>query len=161
MSFRTSVAAGMTAAGIAVGALTAVVGVTGGAPAAGAVTAPATQVNGSPSGAPPSNATCVSVPGAKACFADYGDLVYVEDTKANGQPVAGEIQAIAPHHWLGQCYDGRGQAAGWTMCDFDVPENQGGWLWVGNNPWVGDQARTSIGTSGGPCVPYEPDCAPA
>ncbi len=147
MSLRTRVAAKVAAVGIVV-ALTAVAAVMGGTASAGAAAAPATDRRvGTPSGPPPSGATCVSTSGAKSCFVAYGDLVYVRDTKANGDGVAGVIEGPRPTAWYHECYDGRGEAGGWVMCDFDVPENVSGWLWACNLPFVGSQTRTKIWTS--------------
>jgi hypothetical protein len=148
MSLRTRAAAGAAAAGIVLGALAPLGAVTGGTAAAGAAPAPATdRRNGTPSGPPPSGATCVSTSGAKSCFVAYGDLVYVRDTEANGDGVAGVIEGSQPTAWYHDCYDGRGKAGGWVMCDFDVPEAVSGWLWACNLPFVGSQTRTKIWTS--------------
>ncbi|MET9121035.1 MULTISPECIES: hypothetical protein [unclassified Streptomyces] len=115
--------------------------------AAGTATA-ASAADATASGAPPSGATCVSTSGAKACFVAYGDLVYVKDTKANGESVAGTIKSKLPAHWGRECFNDRGEAGGWVMCNFDVPEYQKGELWAVSNPFVGSQAYTDIWTSG-------------
>ena len=107
----------------------------------------ASAADGKPSGAPPSGIPCVSTTGAKACFDPNGDKVYVKDTKANGESVAGTIKAVLPNHWGRECFNSRGAAGGWVMCDFDVPENQKGELWAVNNPFIGSQAYTTIWTS--------------
>ncbi|WP_327324243.1 hypothetical protein OG735_18230 [Streptomyces sp. NBC_01210] len=114
--------------------------------AAGTATV-ASAATGTPSGAPPSGATCVSTTGAKACFAAYGDRVWVKDTKANGQSAAGTIKSKLPAHWGRECFNNRGKDGGWVMCNFDVPENQKGELWAVNNPFIGSQAYTEILTS--------------
>ncbi|WP_084598719.1 hypothetical protein [Actinoplanes subtropicus] len=130
----------LTAAALVVPATVALV-VAGTASAASATT-------GSPSGAPPAadnaNVWCVSTTGAKACFAAYGDYVWVKDTKANGESAAGTIQG---HNWARQCFNDRGAAGGWVKCDFDVPEYESGLLWAVNNPFIGSQASTAIYTS--------------
>src|SRR5262245_55538962 len=68
--------------------------------------AAASATTGTPSGSPPAannvDVWCVSTTGAKACFAAYGDLVWVKDTKANGQSAAGTIQG---HNWSRQCFN--------------------------------------------------------
>jgi hypothetical protein len=114
--------------------------------AAGTATV-ASATDGTPSGAPPSGATCVSTTGAKACFVPNGDLVYVKDTKANGESAAGTIKSVLPNHWGRECFNTRGEAGGWVRCNFDVPEYQKGELWAVNNPFVGSQAYTDIYTS--------------
>jgi hypothetical protein len=111
---------------------------------AGAATA---AVASSPSGAPPSGADCVSTSGAKACFVADGDLVYVKDTKANGDSAGGTIKSRLPAKWGHECINGRGAAGGWVKCDFDVPEYQHADLWAVNKPFVGSQASTEIYTS--------------
>ncbi|MBQ0865842.1 hypothetical protein ACH4RA_26580 [Streptomyces smyrnaeus] len=108
----------------------------------------AAAATGTPSGAPPSGVTCVSTSGAKACFAAYGDRVWVKDTAANGQSVAGTIKSTLPERWGRECFNSRGKAGGWVMCDFDVPEYQDGRLWAVNNPFIGSQSYTKIYTSG-------------
>lgn len=115
--------------------------------AATAPMASAAVTTGKPSGPPPEGAYgtfCVSVTGAKACFAAYGDRVWVKDTKANGDNAAGVIQGP---HWARQCLNDRGEASGWVMCDFDVPENNSGLLWAANKPFIGSQASTKISTT--------------
>ncbi|WP_281900923.1 hypothetical protein [Phytohabitans aurantiacus] len=113
---------------------------------AGTATA-ASAGNGTPSGAPPAangySVWCVSTTGARACFASYGDKVWVDDTKANGQSAAG---TIVGKNWNRQCFNDRGADAGWVMCDFDVPEYQDAELWAVNNPFIGSQAYTDINT---------------
>ncbi|MEV6286800.1 hypothetical protein [Kribbella sp. NPDC051770] len=48
---------------------------------------------------------CVSVTGAKACFAEYGDRVWVKDTKANGAPAAGTISDTeSSASWHRECF---------------------------------------------------------
>ncbi|GAA3130296.1 hypothetical protein JOF29_007177 [Kribbella aluminosa] len=111
----------------------------------------ASATNGVPSGPPPSgdNVWCVSVTGAKACFAAYGDRVWVKDTKANGHPVAATIQdQESSGSWYRECFNDRGEAGGWVMCDFDVPEFNAGLLWAVDEPWIGAQASTKINTTG-------------
>jgi hypothetical protein len=113
-------------------------------------TLPASATDGSPSGAPPTGlgVWCVSVTGAKACFAEYGDRVWVKDTKANGEPAAGTISDTeSDASWHRECFNRRGEDGGWVMCDFDVPENDEGLLWAVNNPFVGAQASTKIWTT--------------
>ncbi|MFC4110360.1 hypothetical protein [Micromonospora zhanjiangensis] len=109
---------------------------------------PASATTGTPSGAPPAannvDVWCVSTTGAKACFAAYGDLVWVKDTKANGASAAGTIQGPG---WSRQCFNTRGADGGWVKCNFDVPEYESGLLWAVNNPFVGSQASTKIYTS--------------
>jgi len=111
----------------------------------------AAAVDGTPSGAPPAEGTgvwCVSTTGAKACFAEYGDRVWVKDTVKNGDPVAATIKDNEPDaNWYRECFNRRGVDGGWVMCDFDVPEYQKGELWVVNNPWIGSQASTTIWTT--------------
>lgn len=108
----------------------------------------ASAATGTPSGAPPAadgvNVWCVSTSGAKACFAAYGDRVWVKDTAANGASVAGTIQGPS---WSRQCFDTSGADSGWVMCNFDVPEYDKGLLWAVNNPFVGSQSSTEIYTS--------------
>ncbi|GAA2270478.1 hypothetical protein GCM10010402_28280 [Actinomadura luteofluorescens] len=121
---------------------------------AAAVTAgAASAATGEPSGAPPaadgSSVWCVSTSGAKACFAEYGDKVWVKDTAANGASAAGTLQDNeSSSSWYRECFNTRGAAGGWVMCDFDVPEYQNGYLWAVDNPFVGSQAYTKIYTSG-------------
>nr|WP_203590318.1 hypothetical protein [Streptomyces sp. SID13031] len=110
----------------------------------------ASAADGAPSGAPPSGlgVWCVSVTGAKACFAEYGDRVWVKDTKANGQSAAATLQdQESSSSWYRECFNRRGEAGGWVMCDFDVPENNEGLLWAVNNPFLGAEASTKIWTS--------------
>jgi hypothetical protein len=108
----------------------------------------ASAADGVPSGPPPSSGvTCVSTTGAKACFQAYGDLVWVKDTKANGEPVVGTIQGQQPTHWYRACYNDRGEAGGWVKCDFDVPEYVEGKLYAVNNPFIGNSNSTTIWTS--------------
>ncbi|MFG3257072.1 hypothetical protein [Streptomyces sp. NPDC048172] len=107
----------------------------------------ATAANGTPSGAPPSGAKCVSTPGAKSCFVAAGDLVWVKDTKANGDSVAGTIKSKLPARWGRECFNERGSDAGWVRCNFDVPEYQDAWLWAVNKPFIGSQSNTRIYTS--------------
>jgi hypothetical protein len=108
----------------------------------------ASAATGVPSGSPPSannvDVWCVSTSGAKACFAAYGDLVWVKDTKANGAAAAATI--IGPN-WHRECFNRVGAAGGWVKCDFDVPEYEHGELWAVNNPFVGNEAETDIYTS--------------
>jgi hypothetical protein len=108
----------------------------------------ASAATGAPSGSPPAannvDVWCVSVSGAKACFAAYGDYVWVKDTKANGASAAGTIQG---HGWYRQCFNRVGAAGGWVKCNFDVPEYEDGLLWAVNNPFVGSQASVDIYTS--------------
>ncbi|NSC25561.1 hypothetical protein FM076_32185 [Streptomyces albus subsp. chlorinus] len=113
---------------------------------AGTATA-AAAATGSPSGAPPSGATCVSTTGAKACFVANGDAVYVKDTKANGDSVAGTLKSRLPAKWGRECFNNRGAAGGWVKCSFDVPEYQYADLWAVNKPFVGNQAYTKVYTS--------------
>ncbi|MEV6412074.1 hypothetical protein [Kribbella sp. NPDC051718] len=114
-------------------------------------TIPASATDGSPSGAPPEGRIgvwCVSVTGAKACFGEYGDKVWVKDTKANGEPAAGTISDTESDvSWHRECFNRRGADGGWVMCDFDVPENDEGLLWAANNPFVGAEASTKIWTT--------------
>lgn len=107
----------------------------------------ASAATGTPSSAPPAGATCVSTSGATACFVAYGDRVWVKDTKANGESVAGTIKSRLPANWGRECHNSRGADAGWVMCNFDVPEYQTGDLWAVNNPFIGSQASTPIQTS--------------
>ncbi|GAA1153485.1 hypothetical protein GCM10009630_59670 [Kribbella jejuensis] len=117
---------------------------------AGTATA-ASAATGTPSGAPPSGVTCVSVTGAKACYQSGSDKVWVKDTKANGQSAAGTIKSLPSHtKWYRECFNTRGAAGGWVVCDFDVPNYQPGVLWAVNNPFIGAQASTSINT--GPII---------
>ncbi|GAA0622300.1 hypothetical protein GCM10009534_67110 [Kribbella sandramycini] len=106
---------------------------------------------GKPSGAPPEGSIgvwCVSVTGAKACFGEYGDKVWVKDTKANGEPAAGTIyERPAPSSWSRECFNRRGADGGWVMCNFDVPEHSEGLLWAVNNPFVGAQGSVKIYTT--------------
>jgi hypothetical protein len=108
----------------------------------------ASAATGTPSGAPPAangiDVWCVSVTGAKACFAAYGDRVWVKDTKANGASAAGTITG---KNWHRECFNSRGADGGWVMCNFDVPEYQDGELWAVNNPFIGSQTYTDIYTS--------------
>jgi len=108
----------------------------------------ASAATGVPSGSPPPannvDVWCVSTTGAKACFAAYGDLVWVKDTKANGAAAAATI--IGPD-WNRQCFNHVGADGGWVKCDFDVPEYDDGELWAVNNPFVGNSAETDIYTS--------------
>ncbi|MGW5188076.1 hypothetical protein ACWEOO_02390 [Kribbella sp. NPDC004138] len=102
---------------------------------------------GTPSGPPPYGDLglwCVSTTGATACFHEYGDRVWVKDTKANGDSAAGTIQGPG---WARRCFNDRGADAGWVLCDFDVPENNSGLLWAVNNPFVGNSASTEIWTT--------------
>ncbi|MEU4190285.1 hypothetical protein AB0E69_00150 [Kribbella sp. NPDC026611] len=118
--------------------------------AAGTATV-ASATEGKPSGAPPSGVTCVSVTGAKACYQSGSDKVWVKDTKANGQSAAGTIKSLPSHtQWGRECFNYRGEAGGWVMCDFDVPNYQPGDLWAVNNPFIGAQANVSINT--GPII---------
>jgi hypothetical protein len=114
-------------------------------------TSVASAADGTPSGAPPAEGLgvwCVSVTGAKACFAEYGDRVWVKDTVKNGDPVAATIKDNeSGADWYRECFNRRGVDGGWVMCDFDVPENQKGTLWVVNNPWIGAQSSTPIWTT--------------
>ncbi|MFF5076059.1 hypothetical protein ACFY36_03340 [Actinoplanes sp. NPDC000266] len=114
---------------------------------AGTATA-ASAATGVPSGAPPAadnvNVWCVSTTGARACFAAYGDLVWVKDTKANGAPAAGKIQGPG---WARECVNSAGADGGWVRCNFDVPEYEEGLLWAANNPYVGNEASIEIYTS--------------
>ncbi|WP_405432187.1 hypothetical protein [Micromonospora sp. NBC_00617] len=109
----------------------------------------ASAATGKPSGAPPAangvDVWCVSTTGAKACFAAYGDRVWVKDTKANGASAAGTIQGPS---WSRQCFNSSGADAGWVMCDFDVPEYEKGLLWAVNKPFIGNESSTVIYTSG-------------
>ncbi|MFG1907406.1 hypothetical protein [Kribbella sp. NPDC048928] len=114
-------------------------------------TATASAATGVPSGPPPAengwDVWCVSVTGAKACFASYGDRVWVKDTKTNGHSVAATIKSDPSHsHWGRECLNTRGADGGWVMCNFDVPEFQPGKLWVIDQPWIGDAAYTAIST---------------
>ena len=110
--------------------------------------AAASAADGVPSGPPPSSGvTCVSTTGATACFQAYGDLVWVKDTEANGEPVLGSIQAPLPNHWYRACYNDRGEAGGWVKCDFDVPEYAKGLLYAVNNPFIGNSNSTTIWTT--------------
>ena len=108
----------------------------------------ASAATGTPSGAPPSangvDVWCVSTTGAKACFAAYGDLVWVKDTKANGASAAGTIQGPG---WSRQCLNSSGQDSGWVKCNFNVPEYNEGLLWAVNNPFIGNESSTEIYTS--------------
>ncbi|MEU3191486.1 hypothetical protein ABZ686_12770 [Streptomyces sp. NPDC006992] len=113
---------------------------------AGTATA-AAAANGTPSGAPPSSAPCVSTSGAKACFVANGDAIYVKDTKANGDSVAGTLNSRLPSHWDRQCFNARGAAAGWVKCSFNVPEYEWADLWAVNKPFIGSQAYTGVYTS--------------
>ncbi|GGT70689.1 MULTISPECIES: hypothetical protein [Actinomadura] len=113
----------------------------------------ASAATGTPSGAPPaeddSSVWCVSTSGAKACFAEYGDRVWVKDTKANGASAAATLQDNeSSASWYRECFNDRGADGGWVMCNFDVPEYQNGYLWAVDNPFVGSQAYTKIYTSG-------------
>jgi hypothetical protein len=111
----------------------------------------ASAATGVPSGPPPEGSTgvwCVSTTGAKACFAEYGDRVWVKDTQKNGASAAGTIKEDAsPSGWYRECFNRRGADGGWVMCDFDVPEYAKGVLWAVNNPFVGSSASTTIWTS--------------
>ncbi|GAA1548486.1 hypothetical protein GCM10009804_01030 [Kribbella hippodromi] len=132
--WRALVAVPLVAAGITVG-----------------VTTNASATTGKPSGAPPSGVTCVSVTGAKACYQTGTDKVWVKDTKANGQSAAGTIKnAQGDPKWYRECFNTRGAAGGWVMCDFDVPNYRKGWLWAVNNPFIGAQDSTPINT--GPII---------
>jgi hypothetical protein len=114
-------------------------------------TSGASAATGNPSGPPPEGSMgvwCVSTTGAKACFAEYGDRVWVKDTKANGAAAAATIKDNeSSSNWYRECFNHRGASGGWVMCDFDVPENQEGVLWAVNNPFVGNQASTKIWTT--------------
>ncbi|MGC4942005.1 hypothetical protein [Kribbella sp. DT2] len=105
----------------------------------------------SPSGPPPPEGFgvwCVSVTGAKACFAEYGDRMWVKDTKANGEPAGATIKSKLPGaYWYRECFNRLGADGGWAYCDFDVPENAAGELWVVNNPFIGAQAKVNIYTT--------------
>ncbi|MGW6283073.1 hypothetical protein [Kribbella sp. NPDC055071] len=118
---------------------------------AGGTATAASATDGKPSGPPPSGVTCVSVTGAKACYQSGSDKVWVKDTKANGQSAAGTIKSLPSHtKWGRECFNGRGEAGGWVVCDFDVPNYQPGDLWAANNPFIGAQSSTSINT--GPII---------
>ncbi|GLW30479.1 hypothetical protein Areg01_34190 [Actinoplanes regularis] len=106
-------------------------------------TASAASASSAPPAANGYDVWCVSVTGAKACFAAYGDRVWVKDTKANGENAAGVIQGP---HWARRCINDKGAASGWVMCDFDVPEYQDGLLWAVNNPFIGSQGSVKINT---------------
>lgn len=114
-------------------------------------TSGASAATGVPSGPPPAEGLgvwCVSTSGAKACFAAYGDIVWVKDTVANGDAAAGTIkEAPAPSSWGRECFNYRGKAGGWVKCDFDVPENSKGVLWAVNNPFIGNSSNTTIWTT--------------
>ncbi|TDD58780.1 hypothetical protein E1263_17875 [Kribbella antibiotica] len=113
-------------------------------------TAVANATAGTPSGAPPSGlgVTCVSTAGAKACFGDAADKVWVKDTKANGESAAGTIyNTDSKSDWYRECFNTRGEAGGWVVCDFDVPENREGLLWAVNKPFVGNETSTKIWTT--------------
>ena len=114
-------------------------------------TAVASAADGKPRGAPPEGSMgvwCVSVTGAKACFKEYGDKVWVKDTKANGEIAAGSIyNTDSGTDFYRVCYNDRGADGGWVMCDFDVPENREGVLWAVNNPFIGAQGSTKIWTT--------------
>lgn len=116
----------------------------------GLTTIEAYAADGTPSGAPPEGSMgvwCVSVTGAKACFAEYGDRVWVKDTKANGAPAAGTISDTeSSESWHRECFNRRGADGGWVMCNFNVPEGNSGLLWAANNPFVGAQASVKIFT---------------
>jgi hypothetical protein len=112
----------------------------------------ASAAEGVPSGPPPAEKPgyvwCVSTTGAKACFAEYGDRVWVKDTQANGQSAAATLQdQSSSSSWYRECFNRRGADGGWVMCNFDVPEYQEGLLWAVNNPFVGSEASTKIYTS--------------
>lgn len=117
----------------------------------GLTTIEAFAADGNPSSAPPEGSTgvwCVSTGGAKACFAAYGDRVWVKDTKANGAPAAGTIyDTESSTNWSRECFNRRGEDGGWVMCNFDVPEGNEGLLWAANNPFVGSQSSTKIWTT--------------
>ncbi|MFC9690200.1 hypothetical protein ACFTSF_16765 [Kribbella sp. NPDC056951] len=114
-------------------------------------TAVASAATGKPSGAPPEGSIgvwCVSTTGAKACFGQYGDKVWVKDTKANGDSAAGTIyNTDSGSDWYRECFNTRGADGGWVMCDFDVPENRQGLLWAANKPFVGNENSTKIWTT--------------
>jgi hypothetical protein len=114
-------------------------------------TAQASATTGSPSGPPPEGSMgvwCVSVTGAKACFAEYGDRVWVKDTQANGDSAAATLQDQEPSaSWYRECFNYRGADGGWVMCDFDVPENNAGLLWAVNQPFIGAQKSIKIFTT--------------
>lgn len=112
----------------------------------------ASAATGVPSGPPPPETDfgvwCVSTSGAKACFAAYGDRVWVKDTEANGASVAATIKDDSPSsNWYRECFNDRGADGGWVMCNFDVPEHHDGVLWAVNNPFIGNQASTKIATT--------------
>ncbi|RCG17752.1 hypothetical protein DTL70_27220 [Streptomyces diacarni] len=113
---------------------------------AGTATA-AAATTGTPSGAPPTSAPCVSTSGAKACFVANGDAVYVKDTKANGDSVAGTLKSRLPANWGRECFNSRGAAGGWVKCSFNVPEYQWADLWAANKPFIGSQSSTKVYTS--------------
>lgn len=110
----------------------------------------ASAATGVPSGPPPtgSGVWCVSVTGAKACFAEYGDRVWVDDTQANGDSAAATLQdQESSTTWYRECFNNRGADGGWVMCNFDLPEYQEGLLWAVNQPFIGAQASTKIWTT--------------
>jgi len=111
----------------------------------------ASAATGTPSSAPNEDAIgvwCVSTTGAKACFGEYGDKVWVKDTKANGDSAAGTIyNTDSGSDWYRECFNTRGADGGWVMCNFDVPEGREGLLWAANKPFVGSQASTKIWTT--------------
>ncbi|WP_344587287.1 hypothetical protein [Actinomadura vinacea] len=118
---------------------------------AGTVTA-ASAATGVPSGPPPSASDpgvwCVSTSGAKACFAEYGDRVWVKDTKKNGASAAATIKDdSSSSNWYRECFNRRGADGGWVRCNFNVPEYNKGVLWAVNKPFVGNSASTTIWTS--------------
>ncbi|GAB3948276.1 hypothetical protein GCM10029976_079110 [Kribbella albertanoniae] len=90
----------------------------------------------------------MSVTGAKACFGQSADKVWVKDTKANGESAAGTIyNKDSGTDWYRECFNTRGADGGWVVCDFDVPENREGLLWAVNNPFIGAQGSTKIWTT--------------
>jgi len=86
----------------------------------------------------------VSMTGAAACFAPYGDHWWVDDTKSDGHGVWLHFQTS--YDRVDSCYVGAGNAAGWVDCNFDVKENttirgyvevnDGSGNWSGWGGWV-------------------------
>ncbi|MFI6454095.1 hypothetical protein ACIBF6_21345 [Streptosporangium amethystogenes] len=60
----------------------------------------------------------------KVCFQPKGDKFWVQDRRSDGMHI--RMRAIYSGHWqtIYDCRDYHGRAAGWTVCNFNLHENQ-------------------------------------
>lgn len=74
--------------------------------------------------APPAGAVCAPASaGGNVCFEKQGDKIWVKDTKKDGNYVRASWMGFWEINKEHRCHDHHGSDAGWTVCNYNMPEN--------------------------------------